>query len=471
MKKRFQIVVSVSMFLVLLAGFAVYTVITYEHLYWQLVEQVILDNKVIGKSIIKLLTENNFGKSDEQLISSLKSICNDILLPNKGYICAIGPEGYLLAAPGYDGESRVDMGNIRLSYLEDNKTVVFRQLKKNAGFEGMADFPQPIHTDIVATMPIADSGIRLMVHQNKDVVQDRAFNQVQPLFLAGGLTALLLGGLTFFMTNRLTLRYENKLEALNGQLAQTNTQLSDANRRRQEFLHILSHDLTNPLSSIINASEKLCPGKSRGKNTDLADLQNLQECGNIIHSSASQSLGVIQLVRRMQDLEERKFSLELKPVDPRNMAEMAFRILERQFHKKKIHFVNAIPEGMKVMSETYSLCNTVMTNLLSNAVKYSFRGSRVEIAARREDRNILITITDNGIGIPPDILSDLFDITPHILRPGTEGETGTGTGMPLVKRLVELYGGDITVQSAVQSTGSDRENDCGTTITISLNTA
>lgn len=467
MKKRFQILVSLSMFVVLLTGFAVYTFFTYEHVYGQLVEQVILDNKVIGKSIVKLLTENNSGKSDEELIASLKTICNDILLPNKGYICAIGPEGYLLAAPGYDGKARVDMGDVRLSWLEDNKTVVFRELKKNAGFEGLANFPKPIHTDIVAAMPIADSGVRLMVHQNKDVVQNRALSQVKPLVFAGGLTALLLGGLTFFMTNRLTLRYENKLETLNGELAHTNAQLSDANQRRQEFLHILSHDLTHPLSSIINASEKLWPAKSIAS----ADPHTLQEYGHIIHHSASQSLGVIQLVRRMQALEERKFTLELKPVDPRNMAEMAFRILERQFHKKKIHFVNNIPEGLKVLSETYSLCNTVLTNLLSNAVKYSHRGSRVEISASRMEHTVSITITDNGIGIPDEILSDLFDITPHVLRPGTEGETGTGTGMPLVKRLVELYGGDISVQSPIQpeSHTLGQTGHCGTSITISLN--
>jgi signal transduction histidine kinase len=470
MKKKFQLILSISMFVVLLTGFAVHTFFTYKHVYGELVDQVIKDNRVIGEAVIKLLTENKAGQSKEELIASLRTICNDILLPNKGYICAIGPEGYLLAAPGYDGETPVDMGDIRLSYLEDNKTVVFRELKKNAGFEGTAEFPKPFHTDIVATMPIADFGIRLMVHQNKDIIRDRAFKQVKPLILVGAAAALLLGGLTFFMSNRLVHRYENKLETLNRELIETNRQLSDADRHRQEFLHILSHDLTHPLGSIINVSEKLCPA-SNSKSPEV-DPGTLREYSKMIHTSASHGLGVIQLVRGMQDLEDRKFNLELKPVDVRNMAEMAFRILERRFYKKKIQFINNIPENLKVRAETYSLCNTVFTNLFSNAVKFSPRNSQVKIAAEREDRWVKLTITDSGIGIPPGILEELFDINPHNLRPGTEGETGTGCGMPLVKRLVEVYGGSISVESRQKENNSEPEHaQCGTTVTLLLDTA
>jgi signal transduction histidine kinase len=458
MKKKLQVILSSSMFLLMLAGFTLYTFITYRHIYNGLVQQVVKDNRVVGKSVIKLLNETKIsGKSPEEVAKSLQGICEDILLPNKGFLCAVGADGFLLAAPGLKQGMKVDMRDTRLFALNGETGARLLDLGKDNDFAGFAEMQQPLHTDIVVMLPIRSLGIRLMVHQNRGAVQERALGQIKPLILIGIGVALVLGLSTFLLVDRLVVRYENKLEHLNRELTQTNRELSGVNQQRKEFIHILSHDLTHSLKSILYESEKL-PDKPA-----LADKDSLQYCRKLIHAGASQSLGIINLVKQMQALEARKLSLELKPVDLRHLVDLAHKILERQFYQKKIQLINKVPEDLAVIAETHSLCNTVLTNLLSNAVKFSHRGSNVEVSASVEGEKVKLTIADSGIGMPPDILTNLFHITHETLRPGTRGENGTGFGMPMVKRLIEIYGGSISVDSSEQTNESGQ---CGTIVTI-----
>jgi signal transduction histidine kinase len=456
------------MFLLLSVGWAGYTLLTHNHVYKELVNQVLKDNRVIGEAVVALLKKTDIsGQTKEEATESLKNICNEIMLPNKGYLCAIDREGILIAAPGLKEGAKISMNQAAI-VSTDGKRMVIGDLDKKQEFEGIV-FPDiPDKTDIVVMMPIPHLGVQLMIHQNRNAVKARALQQVKFLVIVGVLAALFMGICIFFLVDRLVARYENRLEQLNRELTRSNRELLQAGKQRKEFLHILSHDLTNPLGSIISLSEKLCtPATAKNQ-------KEVKHNSQLIRTSASHGLGIIQMVRHMQDLEARKLDLELKPVDLRNVSEMAFRIIERKFYQKKIQFINKIPENLKVVAETYSLCNTVFTNLLSNAVKFSYRSSSVEVSARQEGKHVEVVFEDYGIGIPDDILPRLFEITPQTLRSGTEGEIGTGFGMPLVKQLVEVYGGSIAVDSRAQPDDDESDtpgkNNYGTTVTLKLRT-
>ncbi|MCP5045596.1 MAG: HAMP domain-containing histidine kinase [bacterium] len=465
MKKKFQIILSLSMFLILLMGVGGYTTITYGHIYDELVTQVLKDNRVVGETVIRLLKEHKVeGKSADEVAEILQGMCEEILLPNDGFICAIDTDGFLVAAPGIKKGVKVDMNETKLAPVDEEKARILRELRGEEEFQGIATFTQPVHTDIVVMMPVGKAGVRLMVHQNRDAVQTRAVHQVKPLIIIGIIVAMVLGFATFLLVNRLVARYENKLQDLNQELTQSYQELTSVDNQRKEFLHLLSHDLTHPLGSIVTASEALCSMGISGDSKTL-DPKLFREHGRLIRSSASHSLGMIHLVREMQDLEARKLNLELKPVDLRNVSDLASKILARKFYEKKINLINTVPDHLPVVAEMYSLCNTVLTNLLSNAVKFSHRGSSVEVSAARDGETVKLSVSDSGIGMSPDVLSGLFDITPGTLRPGTEGETGTGFGMPMIKRLVEVYGGSITVDSRELSDDCDQ---CGTVVTIYL---
>ena len=106
-----------------------------------------------------------------------------------------------------------------------------------------------------------------------------------------------------------------------------------------------------------------------------------------------------------------------------------------------------------------------MNNVFTNALKFSPRDGVIYITANKQDGLVNLSICDNGIGIPESLLANLFDYGKMISRPGTEGESGTGFGMSLMKKFVEAFGGEIEVLSRdVES----YPNDSGTDICISL---
>jgi signal transduction histidine kinase len=102
----------------------------------------------------------------------------------------------------------------------------------------------------------------------------------------------------------------------------------------------------------------------------------------------------------------------------------------------------------------------VLGNILSNAIKFTPRGGSIEVSAGLpNDHNIRLEVRDTGIGIPPEHLDTVFEKFGKHQRKGTEGERGTGLGMPIVKRFVELHNGTVAIDSVV---------DKGTTITVEL---
>ena len=100
------------------------------------------------------------------------------------------------------------------------------------------------------------------------------------------------------------------------------------------------------------------------------------------------------------------------------------------------------------------MLKTILRNLVSNAIKFTNNGGTINIKARTNNSNVTISVSDNGIGIPPENLTKLFDISEVLTTKGTAEETGTGLGLLLCKEFVEKHGGKIWVESEVGK-GSD----------------
>lgn len=205
----------------------------------------------------------------------------------------------------------------------------------------------------------------------------------------------------------------------------------------RHLLQILCHDLANPIASI-NGLLELCEKDPSALAEFLPDLREV----------AQRAEDQIRVVREMHVLDD----------DTRHLAVMAFPLAEavtaaqkgvsHRFREKEISVECTIPEGLEVQVEPVSFINTVLSNLLSNAAKFSFRGGSVTIsAARKEQEWVRIDIGDSGTGIPIRRLPGLFLPNSASSTPGTEGETGTGFGMPLIKSFTEAYGGQVHVDS------------------------
>ena len=164
----------------------------------------------------------------------------------------------------------------------------------------------------------------------------------------------------------------------------------------------------------------------------------------------------------MQVIEETKISLELESLNLHDLVEESLNIIHIKAKDKKIKIEREIDKEHFVVVDKTSFINSILNNLLTNSIKFSYPGSRIEVSSFLENDKLILKVKDYGIGMNREHLETLFNVSKVISRRGTEGEIGTGYGMPLIQKFVHEYGGDISVLS------SEDEQDHGTEVTIIL---
>lgn len=220
------------------------------------------------------------------------------------------------------------------------------------------------------------------------------------------------------------------------ELAEKNELISKQNQERKEMLHVLCHDLTNSVGSVVSLLE-----------LSEDDPDTIKDAQDDIKNTLKGSLELINLVRKLRALDDKRGQLNLEWFPLVDALNEAVFIMNYKLADKQVALESRVDAGILIHAERFSLIYTVLSNLLANAVKYSHPGSDVQLTASVADGLATLRITDHGIGIPANQLSDLFDLSKARSRPGTEGESGAGFGMPLVKKFVSAYGGTIKVES------------------------
>ncbi len=224
--------------------------------------------------------------------------------------------------------------------------------------------------------------------------------------------------------------------------------LQDANRRKDEFLAMLAHELRNPLAPLRNGSEILRRQVLGSPAQKVLALMTRQ---------------VTQLTRLVDDLldvsriTEGRIELRRAPVDISSILLQACESVEHLLRQKNHRL--SIQEGAKnlyVHGDHARLVQSV-ANVLINAAKYTDHNGQIGLATRRDGANVVISITDNGVGISPDLLPRVFDLFVQGERSLDRSEGGLGIGLSVVKRLVEMHGGRITASSEGSQRGSTFE--------------
>ena len=206
------------------------------------------------------------------------------------------------------------------------------------------------------------------------------------------------------------------------------------NREQKELLHILCHDLANHFSVITLGLEMVKTNTSKSKNY----LTKIETASN-------HGVDLINLVREMRSLQEKTVAIE--PVNLYEMLAESASLLSNRFQQKNIGLDVQIDPSTQIMAERRSLVSSVINNLLTNALKFSFENDTITMTALEQDDQVILTVEDHGIGMPAELMAQIFDFTKNTSRIGTNGESGTGFGMSLIKSFVESYGGTIAVQS------------------------
>lgn len=224
-----------------------------------------------------------------------------------------------------------------------------------------------------------------------------------------------------------------------------------ANRTKDEFLAVLSHELRTPLTSML--------GWLRMLRTRRLDAAGIERAYDVLERSTRLQAQIVEDLLDVSRVISGKMILALSPVSLGTVIDSAVESLRSTAADKRLTITTEIGPATQLVADAGRL-QQVFVNLVANAVKFTSAGGRIAIRATREAQCVVVSVMDTGRGIAPDIL-------PHVFEPFRQAEgahrrvhTGLGLGLAIVRHLVELHGGTVSVSSE----GQDR----GTTFTITL---
>ena len=223
--------------------------------------------------------------------------------------------------------------------------------------------------------------------------------------------------------------------------------LKESDRRKDEFLAMLAHELRNPLAPIRNAVQiyraKGPPVPELQWATDVIDRQ-VQQMTRLVDDL----LDVSRITKGKIEL--RKERVELAAV-VNSAVEASRPLIEKWGHELT---VTIPPEPIHLEADPTRMAQ-VLSNLLNNAAKYTDQGGRIWLTAERQSDQVLIRVKDTGIGIPTEMLPRIFDMFTQVDRSLERSEGGLGIGLTLVQRLVEMHGGTVEARSDGPGKGSE----------------
>jgi PAS domain S-box-containing protein len=221
--------------------------------------------------------------------------------------------------------------------------------------------------------------------------------------------------------------------------------LRDQDRRKDEFLALLAHELRNPLAPIRNGLQVMRLSEDPGVRARSQDMMERQ-LGHMVRL-IDDLLDISRISRNKMDL--RRSRVQLAEV-VRSAVETARPFIDAAGHRLEI----SLPAESVVLDADLTRLAQVFSNLLTNSAKYTERGGRIRVSAERHDGSVLVAVQDDGIGIPPAALPTLFDMFSQVDRSIERSRGGLGIGLALVKGLVEMHGGTVSAASDGPGRGS-----------------
>ena len=232
-----------------------------------------------------------------------------------------------------------------------------------------------------------------------------------------------------------------ELVELNRKYMKETERAEAANRAKSEFLANMSHELRTPLNAIIGFSE-LMQSQLFGP----LGAPRYEEYTRDIHSSGKYLLGVINDILDMSKIEAGQFSIEREEIDLCPLIRETVRVIALQAAEKSITIETRIADSMRLYADRRAV-KQITLNLLSNAVKFTGTGGHITVRARNVSRALMLTIEDNGCGIPADALAKLGRPFEQVQNQFSKSHAGSGLGLAISRSLAELHGGALKIRS------------------------
>ena len=265
--------------------------------------------------------------------------------------------------------------------------------------------------------------------------------------------------LTVVYLQEITASYRRSVEMAN-QLASSNLQLDgdldareeyeeklrEADRRKDDFLAMLAHELRNPLAPISAAADLLKLGK--------LDAVRVRQTSELIGRQVKHMTSLVDDLLDVSRVTRGLVDLRKAPVDVRDIVRDAVEQVNPLLVSRRHHLTMQLPPGIAVVIGDQKRLVQVMGNLLTNAAKYTPEGGNIFFKVEVVPGQVALTVEDDGIGMAPDLVGRAFDLFAQAERTSDRSSGGLGLGLALVKSLVELHGGNVCCTSKGLGKGS-----------------
>jgi PAS domain S-box-containing protein len=223
------------------------------------------------------------------------------------------------------------------------------------------------------------------------------------------------------------------------QLAKSERELRELNQNKNKFFTIISHDLRNPFSVLVGLTDIL-----KKESTNI-DSNKIQELADIMYSNTHKIHNLLNNLLEWSKIQFEKVNFQPLRIDLNDSVNQITELIYPLAKNKKIRIHNLVDNHLVAYADK-NMLDSILQNLIANAIKFTSEGGNISITAEEKDKHVEISVSDNGIGIDPEILSRLFKIESYSKK-GTSNEAGSALGLLLCKEQVEIHGGKIKVEA------------------------
>ncbi|MDP1682453.1 MAG: sensor histidine kinase [Burkholderiales bacterium] len=243
--------------------------------------------------------------------------------------------------------------------------------------------------------------------------------------------------------NRMAAQIQESYSGLERKVEERTEQLENANRHKSEFLANMSHELRTPLNAIIGFSEVLHERMFGDANAK--QMEYFQD----IHSSGKHLLSLINDILDLSKIEAGHMELDLSQFDLALALENVLTLIKERAGKHGIALELDVDRRLNSFVGDERKFKQILLNLLSNAVKFTPEGGRISVKAVPVDGTVEISVADTGVGIAPEDQETIFEEFRQVGTDYAQKREGTGLGLTLTKKFIELHGGRIRVRSEI----------------------
>jgi PAS domain S-box-containing protein len=240
-----------------------------------------------------------------------------------------------------------------------------------------------------------------------------------------------------FLTTSIDLTARKKAEET---LRESEAKLSELNVQKDKFFSIIAHDLKSPFNSIIGFSELLMEQINEN------NYNGIDEYAKMIRQSSKQAMDLLMNLLEWSRAQTGRMQFKPENFDLVELVGENMMLFDLIAAQKAISISKVLPNELIIFADK-QMISTILRNLISNAIKFTKEGGEVKISAKKRTKEILISVSDNGIGLAPERLEKIFRIDKSNSTPGTNNEKGTGLGLILCKEFVENHSGKIWAES------------------------